>query len=81
LLFSESQSRVVVSAKPQDVASVLAAAGRWGVPAARIGETGGDRLSIEIDGEVIVDAGLDAVRSAWSEGLTRELERAPCVSN
>jgi hypothetical protein len=63
------------------VESVLATAARWGVPAARIGETGGDRLSIEIDGDVILDVGLDAVRSAWSEGLTRELERSPCASN
>src|SRR5574341_599592 len=81
VLFSESQSRVVLSAKPQDVESVLAVAGRWGVPAARIGETGGDRLSIEIDGDVTLDLGLDAVRSAWSEGLPRELERSPCASN
>lgn len=81
VLFSESQSRVVISARPRDVESVLAAAGRWGVPAAKIGETGGGRLSIDIDGEVLVDVELAAVRSAWSDGLTRELERSPCASN
>jgi phosphoribosylformylglycinamidine synthase len=81
VLFSESQSRVVISTRPRDVESVLTAAGRWGVPAATIGETGGGRLSIDIDGEVVVDVALAAVRSAWSDGLTRELERSPCASN
>jgi phosphoribosylformylglycinamidine synthase len=81
VLFSESQSRVVVSVKPDDVDRVLAAANRWGVASARIGETGGDRLLIAVEGENVVEVGLDAVRSAWSEGLARQLERSPCVSS
>jgi phosphoribosylformylglycinamidine synthase len=81
LLFSESQSRILVSVNPKDTERVLAAAGRWGVPAARIGETGGDRLVIASDGEGIVDVGVDEVRSAWSEGLSRQLEKSPCASN
>jgi phosphoribosylformylglycinamidine synthase len=81
VLFSESQSRVLLSVKPGDVGRVLAAAERWGVAAARIGETGGDRLSIAVERETVVDVALDVVRSAWSEGLTRQLEKSACVSN
>jgi phosphoribosylformylglycinamidine synthase len=81
VLFSETQSRVLVSVKPEDVDRVLETAQRWGVASARIGETGGDRLSITVEGEHIVDVELDAVRSAWSGGLARQLEKSPCASN
>src|SRR5690606_40579746 len=40
-LFGESASRVVVSVAPDRTAAVLAAAHAAGVPAARIGTTGG----------------------------------------
>ncbi len=81
LLFSESQSRVVVSVRPQDTERVLAAAGRWGVPAVRLGETGGDRLVMTSAEEGMVDVGVDELRSAWSQGLSRQLEGSPCTSN
>jgi phosphoribosylformylglycinamidine synthase subunit PurL len=45
-LFGEAPSRVVVSAAKADVDRVLAAAAAAGVPAARLGETGGDALAV-----------------------------------
>jgi phosphoribosylformylglycinamidine synthase len=45
-LFGEAPSRVVVSVLAADVQGVLAAAGAAGVPAKRIGDTGGDVLAI-----------------------------------
>jgi phosphoribosylformylglycinamidine synthase len=79
MLFGESQSRVVVSAKPEDVDRVLGVAARWGVPAAHIGQTGGDRLSISVAGDSLVDVELTAVSNAWSDGLPAQLRRAECT--
>jgi hypothetical protein len=45
-LFGEGPSRVVVSVSPEGAAGVLQQAAAGGVPAARIGTTGGDVLSI-----------------------------------
>jgi phosphoribosylformylglycinamidine synthase len=81
VLFSESQSRVVLSVKEGDVDRVLAVAGRWGVPATKIGETGGDRLSISVAGEVLADVALSAVRAAWSDGLPAQLGTPECASS
>jgi phosphoribosylformylglycinamidine synthase II len=47
LLFGEGASRVVVSASAARAGEVLAAAVNAGVPALRIGETGGDLLVVE----------------------------------
>ncbi|HEX3908113.1 MAG TPA: phosphoribosylformylglycinamidine synthase subunit PurL [Mycobacteriales bacterium] len=60
-LFSESTARVVVATA--DVDAVLAAAAEAGVPARRIGVTGGDRLVVEGS----VDLALPELRAA-SEG-------------
>lgn len=81
ILFGESQSRVVLSVKPDHAERVLAVAAQWGVPAARIGETGGDRLSIAVDGDALVDVELFAVRSAWSDGLSNQLGASACASS
>jgi phosphoribosylformylglycinamidine synthase len=81
ILFGESQSRVVLSAKSESVDRVLAVAARWGVPAAHIGETGGDRLSITVAGDALIDVELTAVRTAWSDALPDQLRRTECTSS
>jgi phosphoribosylformylglycinamidine synthase len=47
LLFGETQSRVVVSCKPLDAVKVIERAKLLGVPAARIGVVGGDKLVLK----------------------------------
>jgi phosphoribosylformylglycinamidine (FGAM) synthase-like enzyme len=81
ILFGESQSRVALSVRPEAADRVLAVAARWGVPADRIGETGGDRLSITVAGEMLVDVELTAVRAAWSEALSTQLGSTACAPN
>ncbi|HLH72329.1 MAG TPA: AIR synthase-related protein, partial [Chloroflexota bacterium] len=46
-LFNEAQSRIVVSVRPEDVATVLAMAREAGVPASDLGVVGGERLTLE----------------------------------
>jgi phosphoribosylformylglycinamidine synthase len=71
-MFGESASRAVISADPAHTADILAAAQRLGVPAAKIGVTGGRDISISIDGHgvVILCAVLEA-EACWSNGLTK----------
>jgi len=47
LLFGETQSRIVVSCKPLDAVKLIERAKLVGVPAARIGTVGGDRLVLK----------------------------------
>jgi phosphoribosylformylglycinamidine synthase len=67
-LFSESQGRALVACAPHQVERFLALAAAHGVPAAEVGETGGDRLVIEADGATI-DAAVSDLRAAWSAAL------------
>ena len=47
LLFGETQSRIVVTCNPLDAVKVVERAKLMGVPAARIGTVGGDKLTIK----------------------------------
>jgi phosphoribosylformylglycinamidine (FGAM) synthase-like enzyme len=69
ICFSESTSRVVVAVSPADLPRVLAMAADAGVPAAEIGEAGGDRL--RADGAF--DVSLADAHQAWSSGLPAAL--------
>jgi phosphoribosylformylglycinamidine synthase len=64
-LFSEAPSRVVVCATPDRAQEVLARAAEAGVPAARLGESGGDRLVVE----GLVDFPLVAARKRWQSAV------------
>jgi hypothetical protein len=52
----------------------LASAVAAGVPAARIGQTGGSTLRIAIAGEVVVEVPVTAAESPWSGSLKAWLE-------
>ena len=67
-LFGESAARVVVAVPGEAVGFVLAACREDGVPARRIGATGGDRFRLVPDGPGAdaIDMSLDEMRAAWS---------------
>ena len=71
LYFGESQSRVIISCKAVDAASVLAKAAAAGVEAAEIGVTGGDSLRINDD----VDEVVAVLASAHADALEKLLEQ------
>jgi phosphoribosylformylglycinamidine synthase len=48
LLFGEAQSRVLITCKPLDAVKVVERAKLLGVPAARLGQVGGDKLTIKM---------------------------------
>lgn len=76
ILFGEAPSRVVVSATPAGRVELLEHARGLGVPAARIGRTGGSRVTVSVAGDVVADTALEAAERAWGGGLTRRLEPA-----
>ena len=75
LLFGESTGRVIVaSAMPE---RLLALAAALGVPARRIGTTGGERLRIAPRaGEPWIDAQVAELRVRWANAIPRRLGEA-----
>jgi phosphoribosylformylglycinamidine synthase len=71
-LFSETQARAVVACLPANVEAVLAAAESARVPARDAGETGGESLVIEAEGET-VDLEVAPLRERWATALPRAL--------
>jgi phosphoribosylformylglycinamidine synthase subunit PurL len=61
LLFGESQSRVVLSVKPEMAGQLLNRAWDSGIPAMKIGVVGGDRFVIDVE------------KGQWSEGCRIDL--------
>jgi phosphoribosylformylglycinamidine synthase II len=68
-LFGESASRVIVSTDPAQAGSVLARAQAAGVPAARIGRTGGARIVMTVGGEAAIDVSLASAEERWTTSL------------
>ena len=75
-LFSESASRVVVSVAAADEAALLARAADAGVPARRIGTTGGDRIRISVGGTSSIDVGVSDAERVWSTSIEKYFQRA-----
>jgi phosphoribosylformylglycinamidine synthase len=78
LLFGESQSRVILSVKPDMAESILNRAWDAGIPAGNIGTVGGDRLVIDVekgqwsDG-CRIDLPIDQVHDRWADAIERIL--------
>lgn len=68
-LFSESQSRILLSAKPEQAAKLAAYVEAQGVPVQQLGTVGGDRLTIAVNGQDAIDAPLGEFRKEWKEAI------------
>lgn len=73
-LFSESQSRVLLSAKPADADKLAAYFAAAGVKAERIGTVGGDRLTVDIAGHRAVDASLEELHETWKNAIPSRMK-------
>ena len=62
--FGEDQARYLVSASANDAQAILAAAAQAGVPAARIGTTGGDAVRLGAEAPVAL-AALRQAHESW----------------
>jgi phosphoribosylformylglycinamidine synthase len=70
LLFSESQSRIVVSVKESDVTELEKIAARHNAPFQVIGATGGARFVVQ----PLVQLPVEELKTIWATGLTARLK-------
>jgi phosphoribosylformylglycinamidine synthase subunit PurL len=80
LLFGESQSRVLLSVKPEMADQVLNRAWDSGIPAMKIGTVGGDRVVIDVDkGQwsegCRIDLPVDQIYDRWAFSIERTLNQ------
>ncbi|MGK7344605.1 MAG: phosphoribosylformylglycinamidine synthase subunit PurL [Candidatus Nitrospinota bacterium M3_3B_026] len=68
-LFSESQSRVVLSADPADTAKILETAAGLGVPAKVIGKVTRDIASVMVNGKTVIKATTTEFLKPWRKAL------------
>ena len=74
-LFGESASRIVVSVRPDDRERLMALAVEHGVAAQLIGETGGHRIALKVDGKMVLDAEAAAAERAWATAIETKMQR------
>jgi phosphoribosylformylglycinamidine synthase len=73
-LFSESQGRALVAVPPERADEALRTAEEAGVPAADLGEVGGDRLVVGAGDGGGFDLPVAEMHEVWSTALPRALE-------
>jgi phosphoribosylformylglycinamidine synthase II len=73
VLFGEDASRVVLSCDRSNLLGIKQLAVKYGVSANVIGETAGERLEINVDGEVAVSASVGELRDAYENALETAL--------
>ena len=74
-LFSESASRIVVSVSAPHEEDVMGRARAAGVPAHRIGTTGGSHLEISIQGRTIIDLAVGEAEHIWATAIEKYFKR------
>ena len=74
-LFGEAGGRVVVSVSAGSLGRVMDLAAECGVPAERVGRTGGDRITVTVGGRAAIDWKLAEAERLWSEALEQYFAR------
>jgi len=75
ILFSEAQTRVILSASNEAVPAIQSMAQAHGLACYRIGETGGEEVAIAYEGEPLIRLSLQACRNAYENAIPRWMER------
>jgi phosphoribosylformylglycinamidine synthase len=75
-LFSESASRIVISVEASKEQDLLARAAAAGVPARRIGTTGGNRLTVTVNGSAAIDVAVSDAEQIWTTAIEGYFRRA-----
>jgi phosphoribosylformylglycinamidine synthase II len=68
-LFSESQSRILLSAKPEHAAKLTAYLTGQGVPNAEIGFVRGSSLNIAINGQPGISESVEQLEKVWKDAI------------
>ncbi len=68
-LFSESQSRAVISCSKDSLDEILSQARRFGIPCYKIGEVMPAKLQLSVRGKLLLDMETATARAVWSDAL------------
>ncbi|WP_339312662.1 phosphoribosylformylglycinamidine synthase subunit PurL [Paenibacillus sp. FSL M7-0896] len=68
-LFSESQSRILLTSAPDRAEELKAAVAAYGVPVEIIGTVGGDRLRVALDGAAALDEAVTELKTIWEDAI------------
>ncbi|OBR65682.1 phosphoribosylformylglycinamidine synthase II [Paenibacillus oryzae] len=69
LLFSESQSRILLSAKPELADKLIAWLGEQGVAHAAIGTVKGNALTINVNGKTGINSPVQQLEKVWKDAI------------
>ena len=75
VLFGEYQSRILVTLDEADWGTLQRIATGHGVELLRLGTTGGDRLTIQDGGSILIDEPVDELESIWRHSLGQYFQR------
>lgn len=67
LLFSESQSRILLSAAPEQADALQQLIEGKGVPVARIGQVGGAGLNVSVNGALVLSRPVEQLKRTWED--------------
>ena len=73
VLFGEDASRVVLSCDPANLLRIQELAAEYELFLDVLGETGGDRVEIRLDGQLVISAGVLELNGAYEGSLERML--------
>jgi phosphoribosylformylglycinamidine synthase len=80
LLFGEDASRVLLSCDPNHLGRIQKVAEEYGIFADVLGETGGDRVEISVDDQMVISASMGELNAAYEGALEAALHTEPAVS-
>ncbi|MFD2671894.1 phosphoribosylformylglycinamidine synthase subunit PurL [Marinicrinis sediminis] len=68
-LFSETQSRILLSAKPEHADRLKQNLASAGVPVAQLGTVEGTNLQIQVNGSTVVESSIQALERVWKDAI------------
>ncbi|WP_274363065.1 phosphoribosylformylglycinamidine synthase subunit PurL [Paenibacillus thermotolerans] len=68
-LFSESQSRLLLTCKPEKADALKMMLVDSGIPVSVIGKVGGDRLTVRVNGSVVLDTAVETLEKTWKDAI------------
>ncbi|WP_341346562.1 phosphoribosylformylglycinamidine synthase subunit PurL [Paenibacillus sp. FSL H3-0469] len=68
-LFSESQSRIILTSAPEHAEELKAAVAAYGVPVEIIGTVGGERLRVTLDNSSALDEAVSELKTIWEDAI------------
>ena len=74
ILFSESPSRIIISFERDSQRAIEEIAARAHCPMTVLGHAGGNRLQITVNGDQVIDAGVEKLEDAWRNSLADKLQ-------